>query len=493
MQTSFGVLNLVILSVYLLAMLAIGLWFMRRQESEEAYFLASRAMPWLPVAMSMFASLTSAVTYIGLPARAYAENVSLIIVCLVSPLLVPILALGFYPAYRRSGVTTSYEYIGRRYGPAARTMVSGLFVLARLGWMGTVIYAPAMALAVATGLPLGITIVLLGGMATAYTALGGLAAVLWTDVVQFVILVAGAIWVAVSLTLQVDGGVSRIFQVAAEAGHLDIAGLRPSLFKMSALVVGVSFFLQMMQDYGTDQVTVQRMLAIKQERGVLRATLFNAATDFFMIALLLFIGLGLLAFYQVSPPATTVAADAVLPYYIVHYLPAGLSGLLISAIFAAAMSSMDSGINSLTTVVVHDFIKPVRKGVTEGGTVLLARWITVGFGVLATALAFQVSRMENIVDAFATFMGLFNAPVLALFLLGIFSPGSRFGAWCVSVPMAIAATLYAKHGIGMHWVYFFPVGFVVSFGVAWGLGLVLGPPGGRGAARGRRRSEEAGV
>jgi len=470
---SFGIWNLAILVVYLLAMLVIGWHFMRRQTRAEDYFLAARGMPWWPVAMSMFASLTSAVTYIGLPARAYEENVALIIVCVVSPLLVPVLAWGLFPAYRRSGVTTSYEFIGIRFGRAGRTTVSALFVLARLGWMGAVIYAPAMALAVATDLPLGVTIVLLGGMATAYTALGGLAAVLWTDVVQFVILVAGAVWVAIALSLQVDGGVPEIFRVAAQAGHLDIARLRPSLFEMSALVVGVSFFLQMMQDYGTDQVTVQRMLAIKKERGVLWATIFNAGTDVVMIALLLFIGLGLLAFYQVVPPATAVAADAVLPYYIVHHLPVGLSGLLISAIFAAAMSSMDSGIHSLTTVVVHDFIKPVRASLTEEGTVRLARWITVGFGVLATLLAFQVSRMNNIIDAFATFMGLFNAPVLALFLLGIFSPGSRFGAWCVSVPVAIAATLYAKNGIGMHWVYFFPVGFAVSFGVAWFVGLGL--------------------
>jgi len=469
MPASFGILNSLILGLYLLGMVLIGLRFMRRQQTTEDYFLASRAMPWLPVAMSMFASLTSAVTFMGLPARAFEENVSLLMVCIVSPLLVPVLVFVLYPAYRRRGVTTSYEFIGLRFGRGGRTAVAALFVLARLGWMGTVIYAPALALSVATGLPIALTILLMGGMATLYTALGGLAAVLWTDVVQFVILVAGAIWVAADLVVHVPDGVSGILRVAGDAGRLHVAGWRLSLFEMSGLAVAVSFFLQMMQDYGTDQVTVQRMLAIRKNAGVAKAAMFNACTDVFMIALLLFIGLGLFAFYQANPAlAPTGSADTVLPHYIIRSLPAGVSGLLISAIFAAAMSSMDSGINSLATVIEHDFIKQFRRRVrTEQHDVKQARMLTVALGVAATALAFGITRMESIIEAFATFMGLFNAPVLALFVLGFVSDRARFGAWCTGVPLAVLATLAAKYHVGIHWVYFFPLSFAVSFTVGW--------------------------
>jgi SSS family solute:Na+ symporter len=468
-MATFGLLNSVVLGTYLTGMVLIGLYFARRQESAEDYFLAGRNMPWLPVAMSMFASLTSAVTFMGLPARAYEENMALLVVCIVSPLLVPILVLVLYPAYRRHGVTTSYEFIGLRFGKAGRTAVSLLFVLARLGWLGTVIYAPALALSVATGIPIGMTIVLMGSMATLYTVLGGLAAVLWTDVVQFLILVAGAIWVAVELVATVPEGLPGILDAARSTGRLHVVGWRLSLFEMSGLAVGVSFFLQMMQDYGTDQVTVQRMLAVKKPGGVTKAAIFNACTDVVMVALLLFIGLGLFAYYQHHPELTPAGtADTVLPTYIMQALPSGISGLVISAIFAAAMSSMDSGINSLATVIEHDFIKQFRKRPQSSRhDVRQARLLTLGLGVLATLLAFGVTRMSNIIDAFAMFMGLFNAPVLALFVLGFVSRHARFSAWIVSVAAAVAGTLFLKLHVGVHWVYYVPVSFAISFTVTW--------------------------
>ncbi len=468
-MVSFGVLNSAVLAAYLIGMVLIGLRFARRQQSAEDYFLAGRNMPWLPVGMSMFASLTSAITFMGLPARAYEENMALLVVCIVSPLLVPVLVLVLYPAYRRHGVTTSYEFIGLRYGAAGRTSVSVLFVLARMGWMGTVVYAPALALSVATGMPLYLTILLMGGMATLYTVLGGLAAVLWTDVVQFIILVAGAIWVAVALVLQAPGGIREIVATAQAAGHMHVVGWRFSLVEMSGLAVAVSFFLQMMQDYGTDQITVQRMLAIKNPRGVAKASIFNACTDVVMVALLLFIGLGLFAYYQSNPElAPTGTADGILPHYIMTALPPGISGLLISAIFAAAMSSMDSGINSIATVIEHDFIKQFRtRKRSDRHDVRQARLLTLGLGALATLLAFGVSRMENIIESFAMFMGLFNAPVLALFILGFVSKHARFWAWAVSVAAAITGTLLLKSYVGVHWVYYVPFSFSVSFTVTW--------------------------
>ena len=190
----FGLTNYTILILYLAGMLGIGLFFARKQEDSEMFFLGGRKLPWLAVAMSMYASLTSAVTYLGLPGMAYAENISLIIVCIMSPVVAPFILLLFYPLYHRLQVTTSYEYIEKRFGPSARYGVAGLFVLARLGWLGTVVYAPAMALSIVTGIPLWSCICMMGLLATAYTALGGLAAVVWTDAIQFVIFMFGALF-----------------------------------------------------------------------------------------------------------------------------------------------------------------------------------------------------------------------------------------------------------------------------------------------------------
>jgi SSS family solute:Na+ symporter len=474
----FGAVNTCILAVYLLAMLAIGWHFSKRQKSTTDYFLAGRKMPWLPVAMSMFASLTSAVTFMGLPAMAYHENVALLVVCIVSPILAPILAFGLYPLYRRLHVTTSYEYIGMRYGPHARTAVASLFVLARLGWMGTVIYAPAVALVVATGIPKGTAILLMGIMATAYTAMGGLAAVLWTDVAQFIILVGGAIWVGVVLMLRIPEGLSGILAEARAAEHLQVFSTHFSLVEMSGLVVAVSFFLQMLQDYGTDQITVQRMLAIRDDRGVLKATLFNALTDFVMIALLLFIGLGLFVFYRLNPADFSgLPDDSILPYFVMKQLPVGISGLIISAVFAAAMSSMDSGINSLATVIQHDFLSRFRRApVNDARAVRTARILTVALGILATGLAFYVAQIGQIIKAFATFMGMFSAPILALFVMGFVSRRTHFIPWLIGAIVSIPASLWLQNTVGTHWVYFFPFSFSLTATITWLLSYLIPPP-----------------
>ncbi|NNJ71221.1 MAG: sodium/solute symporter [Kiritimatiellales bacterium] len=485
--SQFGTLNYLILIAYLAAMLGVGLFFSRRQENAEMFFLGGRRLPWLAVAMSMYASLTSAVTYLGLPGTAYSENIALIIVCLMSPVVAPFILLLFYPIYHRLQVTTSYEYIEKRFGPSARYGVAGLFVLARLGWLGTVVYAPALAMSIVTGIPLWSCICMMGILATAYTTLGGLAAVVWTDVIQFVILIGGAVWVAVSLVHGIDGGTETILALARETGRLHIADWKLNLFAMSGPIVAVSFFFQLMQDYGTDQVTVQRLMATGSLRKTVKSVVFNAGTDVVIIALLLFIGLGLFAFFKNAALPDAITGDKVMPYYIIHYLPRGISGLLITAVFAAAMSSMDSGINSIATVLINDIKNPLRAysrphtansnsssdQLSASGCkmpafsdVTLARIITVVLGILATSLAFYVSTIGGIIKAFATFMSLFSAPVLALFLLGILTRKGNFRGWLIGLAVSVPATGWLQKGVGAHWVYFFPFSFIVAFGIA---------------------------
>lgn len=476
---SFSPLNYAILFVYLAGMLVIGWIFAGRQKTTEDFFLAGRRMPWLVVAMSMYASLTSAVTYIGLPTTAYEENISLVVVSIVSPLVAPVLIYVFYPFYRRLRVTTSYEYLGLRFGRSARFAASGLFLLARLGWLGTVIYAPAMALSVVTGLPLAACILLMGLIATGYTFLGGISADIWTDVVQFVIMIGGAAWLAATLAFRVPGGVPGILRAAGEAGHLDIASPHFSLFEMTGAVVAFTFFFQLMQDYGTDQTTVQRLMTTRDWRGTVKAIVFNAGTDFVVVALLLFIGLGMFAYYRAFPdllPAGT-AGDRVLPHYIIHALPDGVSGLLVTAVFAAAMSSMDSGISSLSTVLIHDFVRPLRRAPAEDRADLrLARLLTLGLGVAATGVAFYISSFQHLIKAYTAIISLFNAPVLALFLLGILTRRGTFAGWAAGAAVSIPATLWIQHVVKVHWVYYFPFSFFVAFGAGYLASLLAPPP-----------------
>ncbi len=469
-HATFSTLNYSILIVYLLAMVGIGAWFAGRQKTTEDYFLGGRKMPWLIVGMSMYASLTSAITFIALPATAYKENISFLVVSLVSPLVAPFLILIFYPFYHRLRVVTSYEYIDHRFGRPARFAVSGLFILARLGWLGTVIYAPALALSTVTSIPLAICIVMMGAMATLYTALGGLAADIWTDVAQFVIMIGGAIWLVVTLVTQVPDGAAGILKLASDTGRLHILSLDFNLYAMSGIVVAITYFFQLMQDYGTDQTTVQRMMAIPTLRGVAKAIFFNAVVDFVIVATLLFIGLGLFAYHAAFPEMLPdgLKNDQLLPYYIIHALPDGVSGLLITALFAAAMSSMDSGISCVSTVIVNDFVKPLRGGSDNDAQDLrLARWLTFALGVFATGLAFYISSFNQLIEAYSSIISLFNAPILALFLLGIFSRRCQLGHWIFGAALGVAANLCVQNYTKVHWIYYFPLSLGLSFGAAW--------------------------
>jgi Na+/proline symporter len=208
-----------------------------------------------------------------------------------------------------------------------------------------------------------------------------------------------------------------------------------------------------------------------------RAVVFNACADLFIVSLLLFVGLGLFAYYDSFPQqlAGGISGDRVLPYYIVHVLPAGVSGLLITAIFAAAMSSMDSGVNSMTTVLVSDFVRPLRRRQrTEHDDVKLARRLTLALGALATGVAFYVSGIEQILKASSAFLGLFGGPILALFLLGMLTRRASFRGWLVGVLVATTATVWLQYGTEVHFIHYFPFCFGTCALIGYAASVLIG-------------------
>lgn len=466
MLSEFGTTNAIILVIYLAGMVTIGLLLAGRQKTTEDYFLAGRNMPWLAVGMSMFASLTSATTYMGVPAFAYDHNIAMIFGVAMSLVAAPILSRLFYPVYRKQRVTTSYEYILVRYGSGARRAVSALFVLSRLGWLGIVIYAPAKAMSVASGIPLLPAITLMGLLAVTYTVLGGLSAVIWTDVVQFVILFGGAVWLIGTLVTHVPGGAAEIVRVASESGKLGVFDWT-DLSKLTALSAVIGWFFVFLNDYGTDQVTVQRLMAVRSDKGVVKAIAFNAVNDLLINGMLIFIGIGMFAYFRAFPEKldSSVDADGMLPFYIMHILPTGASGLMVTAIFAAAMSSVDSGINSLSTVIVNDWIRPLRRTKrAEAGDVALARWLTVTLGVLATLAALYAARIGNIVEMWMSIMGLFAGPILSIFVLGLLTRRAHFRGWLAGAACGIALTVVLQRGYAdrLMTIWHFPLSFGVT-------------------------------
>jgi len=330
-----------------------------------------------------------------------------------------------------------------------------------------------------------VAILLMGVLAVAYTVLGGLAAVIWTDVVQFIVLVGGAAWLAVTLVAHVPDGAAGIVRDAAEAGRLDVFDWT-DMSKLTFLSAMIGWFFVFLNDYGTDQVTVQRLMAVRTDAGVVKAIAFNAVNDLVINGMLIFIGIGMLAYFRAYPQrlGTDAAGDGILPYYIMHILPAGVSGLMVTAIFAAAMSSVDSGINSLTTVIVRDWIVPLRGAVTRpGGDVALARWLTVGLGVLATAAAVYAAGIGNIVRMWMNVMGLFAAPVLSVFILGVLTRRAHLHGWLAGACCAIGLTVLLQrlYGDRLMAMWHFPISFAVSTAVGYFASLILKGPRRSGA------------
>ena len=433
-------------------------------------------MPWIIVAMSMFASLTSAASFMGVPGLVYRENISYFVLGIVSVFAAPFFVYLFFPFYRRLHVTTTYEYIGVRYGRTGRYAVSGLFVLLRLSWLGIVIYSPALALSVVTGINLYIAIIVMGILATTYTVLGGLSAVLWTDAIQFILLVGGAIWVSVSLIYAVPDGVSGIIKIVGETGHLNVFSWKINLFEMSAAAIAITTFIGFFQEYGVDQVTVQRLLSTKNFSGMVKAAVFNSFVDLIVISMLVFMGIGLFAYYFSFPEqaSSDMSGDRVLPFYIINELPNGISGLLVTAIFAAAMSSMDSGINSVSTVIINDFIKPLRHvAKPDYQDVQLARLLTFILGAIALLVACYISTIGEIFKAAGTLMSLFSGPILGLFLLGIFTQRTNFKGWVVGVIVAIPTTICLQYGTEVHFIYYQIFCLSVNMLVAYPVSLIF--------------------
>lgn len=477
-QASFGTLNSLVLLAYLLGVTVLALRLAGRQRDTESYFLAGRSMPWLAVALSTVASMLSGLTYLGAPAAAYEDNASLMLAGPAALVATPLLILLYFPIYRRLRVTTIYEYVNARFGNRARYAASALAVLQIQGWMGIALYAPALALSTVTGIDLTRAILVMGLVATAYTCTGGLAAVIWTDVIQFVILTAGAVLVAFSLVDGLPGGLDQFFEIVLTADKLGLTDLRFDFAEATGLTVVLCYFI-IGFGYGNNQVVMQRLLAARSRREMARALILDRVLEILIAALLYMIGLGIFAYFQVFPEnlAPGIAGDRILPYYIIHALPAGVSGLLIAAVFAAAMSTVDSGIHSSATMIQVDFVGPLRKRpLTQRRSLALARALTAGLGLLGTATALLVSKGGGILETMSKVGGLTAAPVTALFLLGVLTRRGHFPAWlAATLGISLPLSIYVQNFAEVHWIFYTPIALVSCLSGSLIFSLLLRP------------------
>ncbi len=472
-------LDSLVLIVYLTLVVGLGLSFFKGQENTEDYFLAGRKMPWIAVGISIFATLFSAISLLGSPGWVFDHDLTLGLSLLTIPLITPVVIAIFLPFYHRLRVFTAYEYLEKRFNPQVRTVASLLFLFQRGCYLAVVIYAPSLVLSAVTGLQLGWTIMLIGGLATFYTLMGGMKAVIWTDVVQAVVLVAGLLVVLWVLVSRVQGGIEEIIRVGLAQGPLQVDLSWGDWTTVSLWAVLVNGVVINMSQYGADQIVLQRYLTTPSARSGRNAMILNAIVVLPIGLLLLFVGGALWVFYLKNPAslAPDVLGDAVLPHFVIHELPPGISGLFIAAIFAAAMSSMDSAINSLSTSTMKDLYERfVDSREDERKNLRISRLLTVFWGGSATLLALYIQYFQNILSASQTLAGLFGGSLLGIFLLGVLTVRATGGGALLGAVIGFGTVAWLAAATTLSFLWYAPVGVLVTVALGFSLSFLWDAP-----------------
>jgi Na+/proline symporter len=631
-------LDYAILGFYLLVMLLVGVYFSREQHTSRDFLLAGRSMRWFPVGLSVMATLLSALSYAGHPAEAYYVGWKLLLVPAAAWMTLPVMTMWVLPLYSRLEIYSVYEYLEMRFDARTRQFASGAFLLWRLLWLGGVLYAPCKVLAIAGewDIPLAALIIVLGVVTTLYTFLGGMKAVIWTDVIQSFVMLGGVLVIIGAVWWQVDGGPDRVRDVAESLGRTALVDRAMSWSdRWSIWSAAPHWFLALLSFYVADQITVQRYFTARDPGQARRSFALNCVSLTIMTAALAYVGLGLLAFYQdhpqamrlnwvvnvdnatrgsltdpatrerplidpktgrpvidlrtgrplldptdgrpliawnepitpatidrlvaerrllrpntkepfasaqellatdpqsgeerldvrklamLSPPRGELqigeiilnrrAQDELLPRFISQQLPWGAAGLIVAALLAASMSSMDSGLNSICTLLLADFYRRLGWGrswlarrvgktteqLTEADELRLARPLTLAIGIAATAFSLVVAQLGSIFDLMISVVNTLGGPLLAIFLLGIFTRRTTAAGALAGLILGVLLTLWltlANQYAALAFLWPFPqklagtwpliFGVVFTLAAGYGLSLFLGKAQTKEALRG---------
>jgi len=445
-KSAFGWLNWTVVTVYLAGMIAVGVWFMKRERSgtTDNYFRGGQRIPWWVAGLSIFATMLSSLTFMGIPARAYQTDVSWYLGQLPILLVVPMVALFYLPFFRKLNLTSAYEYLEKRFNLPCRIFAAVSFIFFHIGRIAIVLYLPALALAVVSDIPVTTAILTIGVLCIIYTVIGGIEAVVWTDAIQALVLLGGAALCFILAVAQVDGGFGGMLEIARTDakgfGNLDWRSLDwSSNATGSALVLLVAFFFNTIVPYTSGQDVVQRYV-ITKDMGAARKSLWMTMWMSVFGSMLFFgLGVAVYAFYKTHPGALDPALariDSILPYFIMHELPVGVSGLLIAAIFAASQSTISSSLNSIATSWSKDFdMRIIRPNRDDATYLSAAKWVVMVVGGLGTGTALWLAKsdLQSAFAAFHTLIGLTAGSLGGLFALGVFThrangPGALIGA-----------------------------------------------------------------
>jgi len=461
-------LDFAIIALYLTGITLFGLRFRKKQRTLRDYFLAGRDIPWWAIALSIVAAETSTLTIISIPGLAYDTNLTFLQVIMgyvVGRIVISFLLL---PHYFRGDLYTAYELIERRFGRRLRSLTAGLFLLTRAAAEGVRVYAVSIVVSIALGTGEVASIAIITALTLIYTFEGGLAAVIWTDVVQTVIYVGGTLIGLVTILHLVPGGWAAIHSAAAAAGKFQVFDFRASFgipYTFWAGLIGGTFFTT--ASHGTDQLIVQRLLAARGQKQSTMALLSSGLAILFQFALFLTVGVMLWAYYRVPSP-TFGRADRIYPTFIVSHMPHGISGLLIAAVLAAAMSNLSAALNSLSSSAIMDFYARLNPQADEKKKMQLSRlatllWALVLFGLAVIAL----HKAGRVVEVGLQIASVAYGALLGAFLLGVLTRKANQTGAMIGMLCGFGIELYLWLGTKVPWTWWVMIGSVVTFTVGW--------------------------
>jgi SSS family transporter len=480
----FSTVDYVVLLIYLVGITIFGMQFRRSQHTVKDYFLGNRTTSWWVISLSIVATETSTLTLIGVPALMYASYarpeqggsytyLQVVIGYLIGRIAISAILL---PAYFARDLLTAYALLERRFGSATKHFAASLFLIMRALAEGVRVFAASLVLSAVLSISLGHlpnlwlwSIVIVGLLTLVYTFEGGIGAVIWTDLIQFVIYVGGSVIAAYELITLTPGGWPAILHTGEAAGKLQLLSFSWDWrvpFTFWGGVIGGAFLTT--ASHGTDQLLVQRLLTCRNLRDSQRALIFSGIVVLLQFVLFLTIGLMLFAYYRSAGPPVLSSNDEIFPTFIVQHLPHGISGLVIAAIFAAAMSNLSGSLNSLASTTVIDFYQPLfAPHATDRHLLVISRWCTAAWGIVLIGIAILARKWGSVFTSGLTIASLVYGPMLGAFLLGVLTRRTTQRGVMIGMALSLGFMLWIHAYTDLAWTWYVLAGALVCCAAAY--------------------------
>lgn len=421
------IIDIIVFLLFTGGVVAFGCSFFKKKGTSEEFTSAGRSLPGWVVGMSIFATYVSSISYLGYPGKAFSGDWNAFVFSLSIPIASCFAARYFVPFYRSQDSISAYSFLENRFGPWARIYASSCYLLTQIARTGSILYLLALPMNVLLGWHIQTIIVVTSVAIVLYSMLGGMKAVIWTEAIQGIILIGGALVCMFILLFDMPGGPVQTFSIAMEDGKFSLGSFGSSLSESTFWVCLIYGIFTNLQNYGIDQSYVQRYHTAKNEKEAKFSALFGGYLFIPVSAVFFMIGTGLYAFYKVHPGILPdgVGADYVFPFFIVNELPVGLTGLLIASIFAAGMSTIATSVTSSSTIILTDYYQRFRKHAGNRERMLVLKLSSVGVGVAGILVAFAFMSVQSALDAWWALASIFSGGMLGLFLLGYISRKAR--------------------------------------------------------------------